>query len=628
MHKSAAVVTRAPALGGEATAASESLACPGSKQQRERLRSMAAECIASWKAKGMPAAARTAAGLREQADALVRRAGGESDVVGWTMVALVSEYWRDRLTSLPPGRRLLLLPDCPTVAGRGGDGGVPHVCGPTCGIATIWAAARDHGWVVEATSQAVAAIGSLLTGQYDGVLGVARLGDLQKAFSMLPAFALPIAAVPYQPSPAASTLSCEAALAAAAIDVDMVLGLLGVAGRDAGPAGDYLPLLREAAGMFEPEAIGGLAEELGLPGMLGGAVGATAGAWPPLDAAAGMAGEFMARGGKFLRPFVTLAAFDAVIADLAASDLVTAGNPAPAAGPTVNPAVARRSAKAAAVAIEIFHKASLVHDDIEDDDAVRYGRQTLHVDVGVPSAINAGDYLLGAGYRIMAALPGLDAGTIRDAVAILADAHVRLARGQGAELWWRDSPSEGVLGTATKPLTPDEALTIYGLKTSPAFEAAVALGVRLAGLVPEQVASIGRYSLHVGTGFQILNDLKDWAGDLENDRRAAGDLIGGRPTLLWALAVEGLPPVDAERLREVARESRRRDADESVVAAAVAEARMLYDRAGVIEKATRIAGIQRQRAEEAIGSCRLRNLREVLEFLLDLAVPKAGAGGR
>ena len=584
---------------------------------------MAAECIASWKAKGMPAAARTAAGLREQADALVRRAGGESDVVGWTMVALVSEYWRDRLTSLPPGRRLLLLPDCPTVAGRGGDGGVPHVCGPTCGITTIWAAARDHGWVVEATSQAVAAIGSLLTGQYDGVLGVARLGDLQKAFSMLPAFALPIAAVPYQPSLAAATLSCEAALAAAAIDVDMVLGLLGVAGGDAGPAGDYLPLLREAAGMFEPEAIGGLSEELGMPGMLGGAVGATAGAWPPLEAAAGMAGEFMARGGKFLRPFVTLAAFDAVTADL-----VTAGNHAPAAGRTVNPAVARRSAKAAAVAIEIFHKASLVHDDIEDDDAVRYGRRTLHVDVGVPSAINAGDYLLGAGYRIMAALPGLDAGTIRDAVAILADAHVRLARGQGAELWWRDSPSEGVLGAATKPLTPDEALTIYGLKTSPAFEAAVALGVRLAGLVPEQVASIGRYALYVGTGFQILNDLKDWAGDLENDRRAAGDLIGGRPTLLWALAVEGLSPVDAARLREVAWESRRRDADESVVAAAVAEARMLYDRAGVIEKATRIAGTQRQRAEEAIGSCRLRNLREVLEFLLDLAVPKAGAGAR
>ena len=67
-----------------------------------------------------------------------------------------------------------------------------------------------------------------------------------------------------------------------------------------------------------------------------------------------------------------------------------------------------------------------------------------------------------------------------------------------------------------------------------AFEAAVALGVRLAGALPEKVAAIDRYALHVGAGFQVLNDLKDWAGDLENDRRAAGDLMGGRPTVLWA----------------------------------------------------------------------------------------------
>jgi hypothetical protein len=68
-------------------------------------------------------------------------------------------------------------------------------------------------------------------------------------------------------------------------------------------------------------------------------------------------------------------------------------------------------------------------------------------------------------------------------------------------------------------------LEIYGLKTSPAFEAAVALGVRLAGATPAKAAALDRYALHVGTGFQVLNDLKDWAGDLENDRRAAGDLI-------------------------------------------------------------------------------------------------------
>ena len=572
---------------------------------------MAADCVASWKAEGMPPAARSAAGLREQAERLVHRAGAPEDVVGWTMVALVSEHWRDRLAAVASGRRLLLLPDCPLAAEVGGSG-VPHVCGPSCGIATLWAAARDQGWVVESTSQAVSAIGSLLTGQYDGVLGVARLSDLEKAFAMLPAFALPIAAVPYQPVAAASG-TCAAALAAAAIDVDWVLGLLGVAGGDAAPVGDYLPLLREAAGLFEAESLHALAEHLGIPGALGGTAVEPA-AWLPLEAAAGMSGEFLARGGKFLRPFVTLAAFDAVTTDLA--------NHAEsrAAGFASDRRTARGSAKAAAVAIEIFHKASLVHDDIEDSDQIRYGRATLHEEVGVPSAVNAGDYLLGVGYRIMASLPGLDAATIRDAVAILADAHVRLARGQGAELWWRDGAAAGM---PARLLTPGEALEIYGLKTSPAFEAAVALGVRLAGATPAKAAALDRYALHVGTGFQVLNDLKDWAGDLENDRRAAGDLIGGRPTLLWALAVEGLEPADRAALIEAAARARR-----AGDAGALGEVRRFYERAGVTERATRIAAEQRRFAGEAVAACGMPRLREVLEFLLDLAVPAGVLGGR
>src|SRR6185503_2935803 len=57
--------------------------------------------------------------------------------------------------------------------------------------------------------------------------------------------------------------------------------------------------------------------------------------------------------------------------------------------------------KRAALAIECFHKASLVHDDIEDDDTFRYGRETLHRQYGVGTAINIGDYLIGLGYRLV-----------------------------------------------------------------------------------------------------------------------------------------------------------------------------------------------------------------------------------
>jgi geranylgeranyl pyrophosphate synthase len=589
-------------------ATTERLACPAAKPLRERLRAMAADLVAPWRSDGVPVAIRSGSGLRQQAALLVGRAGGSADHVGWTMVTIVSEYWRGRLAAGGSGRRLLLLPDCPLCEGDEHKAdGVPGTCGPACGIATIWAAARDSGWTVEPTARAVAAIGSLLAGQYDGILGVARLRDLEKAFGMLPAFTLPVAAVPYEPlADGTRPGSCARALAAQAIDVEWVLGLVGVAGGTAAPVGDYLPLLREAAEMFTPPALAALADRLAAPGLLGTDAGLAADV-APLEATAALSADFLVRGGKFLRPFVTLAAFDAVVADQReAGGLAADEPPAP-----------REAARAAAVAIEIFHKASLVHDDIEDDDAMRYGRPTLHVERGVASALNAGDYLLGAGYRIVTALPGLTAEPLRDAVAILADAHVRLAKGQGAELWWRDA--------GDRRLTPAEALAIYGLKTSPAFEAAVAMGIRLAGLPPASAAAIDRYSLHVGTGFQVLNDLKDWSGDLENDRRAAGDLIGGRPTLLWALALESLDPGDLARLKTIAGDAIRPDLAAGAAAVLLEEARGLYARAGVLPRAAAVAAEQRRLAAEAIAGCRLPRLREVLEFLLDLAVPE-GAG--
>ncbi len=578
---------------------------PDQKAVRDRLRALAADLVASWSGSGPPPGAKTAAGLRQQAERLVRRCQAQPEYVGWTMVAILSEFWRDRIATAAAGRRLLLLPDCPHATRAEQD--KPAVCGPGCAIGTVWAAAHDSGWVVAPTDQAVAAIGGLLTGQYQGILGVARLADLEKAFAMLPAFSLPVAAVPYRDEAtnalnrAEAGPACGPALEAAGIDVDWVLGLLGVGGTP-GPVADYLPLLREAAELFQREAIIERGRRYGLGEGFGVAVeAAAAAAAGSLQVTAACAGEFLTRGGKFLRPFVTLAAYDALRADLADQP---GGQPA---------AVDREAARAAAVAIEVFHKASLVHDDIEDDDRVRYGRPTVHAEQGVPAAINIGDYLIGAGYRLIAGVAG-EPGLHRDLLAILADAHLRLAQGQGAELWWRQAVAGRV------PV--EESLAIYGLKTSPAFEAAVAMGIRLAGLQPIEAAAVDRYALHVGTGFQVLNDLKDWNGDLENDRRVAGDLLGGRPTVMWAIAMEQLPDAGRLELETIARECSRTDADDQLRAAAIQSARRLYRQAGVFERTAVIVAEQRSAAAASIRGCRYPQLREVLEFLLDLAVPE------
>ena len=579
---------------------------PGTKAVRERLRALAADLVASWSGQGPPAQIKSATGLRRQAEEIVRRGQADHAVVGWTMVAILSEFWRQKIASAAAGRRLLLLPDCPHAPAKPDAATMPQVCGPGCGIGTIWSAAHDSGWVVESTTQAVAAIGGLLTGQYQGILGVARLHDLEKAFAMLPAFSLPVAAVPYRELAASSHAdSCAATLAGAGIDVEWVLGLLGVAGGSPGPVGDYLPLLREASELFQAEAIAALGQQHGLGAGFGKSFrdAGRNGRPDPLQVTAGLAGEFLGRGGKFLRPFVTLAAFDAVRTDVAENQ----------PGDQLHEPVSRDDARAAAVAIEVFHKASLVHDDIEDDDQVRYGLPTVHVEQGVPAAVNIGDYLLGAGYRLIAGLGG-GQGLHRDLLAILSDAHLRLAQGQGAELWWRDA--------ADKRLTSEESLAIYGLKTSPAFEAAVAMGIRLAGVEPQEAVDVGRYALHVGTGFQVLNDLKDWQGDLENDRQAAGDLLGGRPTVMWAIAREHLASEDRQLLEQIGREATAAGATASGHSEAIQIARRLYEKAGLFARAADIVAQQREAATAAINRCRYPRLREVLEFLLDLAVPE------
>jgi hypothetical protein len=93
------------------------------------------------------------------------------------MVTIVSEHWRDKLSAGSSGRRLLLLPDCPMAvrpAEQSDASRPPHLCGPGCVIGTLWGAAREQGWVVETTPRAVAGLGGLLTGPYDGIRGGAR----------------------------------------------------------------------------------------------------------------------------------------------------------------------------------------------------------------------------------------------------------------------------------------------------------------------------------------------------------------------------------------------------------------------------------------------------------------------
>ncbi|MFN9980961.1 MAG: polyprenyl synthetase family protein, partial [bacterium] len=180
----------------------------------------------------------------------------------------------------------------------------------------------------------------------------------------------------------------------------------------------------------------------------------------PIAATEALATDFLARGGKYSRPFMTLAAYDAMLG----------GNGTMADGPNAVSGFSR-GVRAAAMSIECFHKASLVHDDIEDDDSFRYGMASMHQQYGLSTAINVGDYMIGLGYRMIGReIESIGAAAAADILNCLSSAHMRLAEGQGAELLWRDS--------SNKRLSPLDALKIYALKTAPAFEAALYTGIR------------------------------------------------------------------------------------------------------------------------------------------------------
>jgi geranylgeranyl pyrophosphate synthase len=202
---------------------------------------------------------------------------------------------------------------------------------------------------------------------------------------------------------------------------------------------------------------------------------------------------------------------------------------------------------------------------------------------------------------------------VADILDRLADAHLRLSEGQGAELIWRDSRE--------KRLTPLDALKIYALKTAPAFEAALFSGVRLAGPAEKYAEPIKQFARNLGVAFQILNDLNDWEGDDHNKLAAGGDVLGGRPTLLLALALEGLPAEgQTELLAQIAGTTAAHSNGNGKVTPAAERlnrVRQLYQQADVFEKATRLIEKHRERAEKVADEIEPEELRALLYYLID-----------
>ena len=140
-------------------------------------------------------------------------------------------------------------------------------------------------------------------------------------------------------------------------------------------------------------------------------------------------------------------------------------------------------------AIECFHKASLIHDDIQDGDEERYGRPTVWKEHGVPVAIAVGDWLVAHGYLLIARSGFARAAQMLEATVA---SHLRLCEGQGDDLL-------GVAGTSNY-------VSMCAGKTGEAFALAAQLGALAAGAADEPYR---RWGLAYGVLFQVNDDIRD-----------------------------------------------------------------------------------------------------------------------
>lgn len=214
--------------------------------------------------------------------------------------------------------------------------------------------------------------------------------------------------------------------------------------------------------------------------------------------------HLLAAGGKRLRPAVVMLAADAVKPG-SSDELLHA-----------------------ALALEVTHTFTLIHDDIMDDDSLRRGVQTVHTRWDLPTGILAGDVLYSRAFEHICRVNAKDDAKVR-AITMLAKACADICEGQHMDMSFAHRTD----------VTEPEYLEMVRMKTGVLYAAAAGIGAVLAGGSAVQVRALYHFGLKTGVAFQIQDDLIDLVSPAEKSGKdQASDLREGKQTLLMIKARE------------------------------------------------------------------------------------------
>ncbi|SEQ85852.1 octaprenyl-diphosphate synthase [Nitrosomonas sp. Nm51] len=176
-----------------------------------------------------------------------------------------------------------------------------------------------------------------------------------------------------------------------------------------------------------------------------------------------------------------------------------------------------------AAVVEFIHTATLLHDDVVDESEMRRNKETANALFGNAASVLVGDFLYSRAFQMMVEVNNMDV------MQVLADATNTIAEGEVLQL----------LNCRDPNVNEENYLQVIRFKTAKLFEAASRLGAILGNASPEQEEAMAVYGMHLGTAFQLIDDVLDYSGDNQDTGKNLGDdLSEGKPTLPLIYAMQ------------------------------------------------------------------------------------------
>ncbi len=527
--------------GAAKNAAGGRLHVPEAKEVRNRLRTLVTEYVADRELTPPLSLAE----LQDHSNEIIELSHLDAKTEDFLKVLINNETWRDAVACVPFERRTLLLPPCLRSATKcqaefDEFGLLCDKCG-NCMLGELVAEAEELGYAVLIAEGTSIVSEMVKQGMIDAVIGVSCMHSLERTYPQVYANAVPGLAIPLLEDGCSDTK----------VDTDWIKEAIHQRSETTeSRLNDLTKLHEEISTWFEEDH---------LRSFLGVSDSDTE----------NISIAWLAGAGKRWRPFLAVSVYEALAG--------SSGEPIP------------DKMKSVAIALECIHKASLVYDDIQDGDDVRYGEETLYKEHGVPVALTASLFLLGQGYRMLSTCDA-PAEQRAEMLALATGGHCELCLGQGRELCWARTPS---------PLSVDEVLEIFRFKTAPSFEVVFRLAATCADSSKEVHQILREYSLDIGVAYQVQDDIDDFHGEGDVD-----DVASGRPSIVLALAYESADGAEKELIAAAW-------CDESNTVAAD-EVRGIIKRTGADEKAKEILLHYKKRALNALRPLKNRDLKIIL----------------